>query len=87
MADKNASLPLRGCFALLGPFSFAFKYCFQTGASTAHSACLRQLGFASADSQPPEKRRFGGFLLQLREHPILSKLAAEVREAQAKVVT
>ena len=33
MAGKNASLPLRGCFALLGPFHFAFNCCLQAGAS------------------------------------------------------
>ena len=38
--------------------------------------------FQTGTSSQTEKRRFGGFLLQLHEHPILSQLAAEVREAQ-----
>ena len=40
--------------------------------------------FQTGASPRSEKRRFGGFLLQLHEHPTLSKPAAEVREAHAE---
>ena len=71
MADKMRSTNVPLSFAPLGLFSFAFNCCLQAGALP----------------QTPEKRRFGGFFLQLQEHPIHQMFVAETHEAKAEVVT
>ena len=71
MAGKNASLPLRACFALSGRFTLAFKCCFQTGTS---SLTLKRGGLEDSSSN-------------YKNIPFRQMSVAEVREASAEVVT
>ena len=71
MAGKMRSTNVPLSFAPLGLFSSAFKCCFQTGASPRP---LKRGGLEDSSSN-------------YTNHPFQQMSAAEVREAQAEVVT